>query len=153
MAERYDRTSNDVEPLSAYMNVGLDTENRDNVMPPGSVIDKLTITAVTQSTKKKSSRNQKIGLAIAVVIAVAIIIFLIIFFTSQSSSLISKYENKSNFSNKDQFEDPKTNDYDIHYLVEQMIYKEFTATDKKKYLNLPQTLKEQLMFDYLIDKI
>lgn len=149
MAERYDRTSNDVEPLSAYMNVGLDTENGDNVVPPESVIDKLTITAVTQSTKKKSSRNQKIGLAIGLAIG----IFLIIFFTTGSSSLISKYENKSNFSNKDQFEDPKTNDYDIYYLVEQMIYKEFTPTDKKKYLNLPQTLKEQLMFDYLIDKI
>jgi hypothetical protein len=150
MAELYDRTGNNTEPVSAYFNVGLDIDNSSSVIPPGSVIPKVATTPTPPPTKKRLSRNQKIGLA--VVIAV-IVIFLIVFFTTGSSTLISKYENKSNFSNKDQFEDPKTNDYDIHYLVEQMIYKEFTPKDKKKYLNLPQTLKEQLMFDYLIDKI
>jgi hypothetical protein len=157
MAELYDKTNNNIEPVSAYLNVGLDSEN-SIIIPQTPVITepKTTpiitpiITPITPPTKKVLYKNQKIGLAIIIAV---IVIFIIVFFTIRPSSLISKYENKSNFSNKDQFEEPTKNDYDIHYLVEQMIYKEFTPTDKKKYLNLPQTLKEQLMFDYLIDKI
>jgi hypothetical protein len=149
MAELYDKTNNNIEPVSAYLNVGLDPEN-SIIIPQTPIITEPIITQITTPTKKGLSKNQKIGLAIIIAV---IVIFIIVFFTIRSSSLISKYENKSNFSNKDQFEEPITNDYDIHYLVEQMIYKEFTPTDKKKYLNLPQTLKEQLMFDYLIDKI
>ena len=149
MAERYDMRNNDVEPVSSYMDVGLDTDNRDSGIPNTIIMEK-PITPTPQPVKKRLSRNQKIGFSILFAL---IVIFIIVYFTTRTSPLISKYENKSNFSNKDQFEDPTTNDYDIHYLVEQMIYKEFTPADKKKYLNLPQTLKENLMFDYLIDKI
>jgi hypothetical protein len=149
MAELYDKTNNNIEPVSAYLNVGLDPEN-SIIIPQTPIITEPIITPIITPTKKVLSKNQKIGLAIIIAV---IVIFIIVFFTIRSSSLISKYENKSNFSNKDQFEEPIRNDYDIHYLVEQMIYKEFTPKDKKKYLNLPQTLKEQLMFDYLIDKI
>lgn len=77
-------------------------------------------------------------------------------FSGFSNNLIEKYENmvKSNFTNKDQIDFSDTsNDYDIHYLVEQMIYKEFTPIDKKKYLNLPEALKDSLLKDYLIQKI
>jgi len=153
MAELYDKTNNNIEPVSAYLNVGLDPENSIIIPQTPVITEPITttiITPITTPTKKGLSKNQKIGLAIIIAV---IVIFIIVFFTIHPSSLISKYENKSNFSNKDQFEEPTKNDYDIHYLVEQMIYKEFTPTDKKKYLNLPQTLKEQLMFDYLIDKI
>jgi hypothetical protein len=71
------------------------------------------------------------------------------------SILLAKYDNlaKSNFSNKDEYTDPNVDNYDIHYLVEQMIYKEFSPTDKKKYLNLPQIFKEKLISDYLIQNI
>jgi hypothetical protein len=153
MAELYDKTNNNIEPVSAYLNVGLDPENSIIIPQTPVITEPITtpiITPIITPTKKGLSKNQKIGLAIIIAV---IVIFIIVFFTIRPSSLISKYENKSNFSNKDQFEEPTKNDYDIHYLVEQMIYKEFTPTDKKKYLNLPQTLKEQLMFDYLIDKI
>ena len=70
-------------------------------------------------------------------------------------TLVSKYDNisKSNFTNKDQVEFSNSSDYDIHYLVEQMIYKEFSPKDKKKYLNLPEALKDSLLKEYLIQKI
>lgn len=151
MAERYDIKNNDVEPVSGYVDLVLDTDNRDSVTPNTIIMEK-PITPTLQPVKKRFSRNQIIGFSITFAFAL-LAIFIIVLFSTRSSPLISKYENKSNFSNKDQFEDPTTNDYDIHYLVEQMIYKEFTPADKKKYLNLPQTLKENLMFDYLIDKI
>lgn len=73
--------------------------------------------------------------------------------TGFSNKLIEKYENKANsqFTNKDQVD--FNQDYDINYLVEQMIYKEFSPKDKKKYLNLPEALKDSLLKDYLIEKI
>ena len=98
----------------------------------------------------------------AAVIFIAIIAFLLIslfinYFqvSGFSNKLIEKYENKakSAFTNKDQVDFSNENDYDIHYLVEQMIYKEFSPTDKKKYLNLPEALKDNLVQDYLIERI
>lgn len=68
-------------------------------------------------------------------------------------TLVCKYDNISNFTNKDQIDFINNNDYDIHYLVEQMIYKEFSPKDKKKYLNLPEALKDSLLKEYLIQKI
>lgn len=104
----------------------------------------------TEKPIKKKSRRLRWGIVVVGIFLLGLIIYLA---WPKSSSLISKYENKSNFTNKDQYEEPIVNDYDIHYLVEQMIYKEFSPKDKKKYLTLPQTLKEQLMIDYLIEKI
>lgn len=91
-----------------------------------------------------------------------LIIYLITYSSKNSCSIIlAKYDNmanadklsQSNFSNKDQYVDPNIDNYDIHYLVEQMIYKEFSPVDKKKYLNLPQVFKEKVITDYLIEKI
>lgn len=114
-------------------------------------------TQVTQTNESKQvSKFDRLKKPIIVLICLGLIGLLIwLAIDYNKSPLISHYENKmkSGFSNKDQYEDPNNNDYDINYLVEQMIYKEFSPSDKKKYLNLPQVLKEQLMIDYLIQKI
>jgi hypothetical protein len=82
-------------------------------------------------------------------------IIYLLYNTIFQETLVSKYDNisKSNFTNKDQVEFFNSSDYDIHYLVEQMIYKEFSPKDKKKYLNLPEALKDSLLKEYLIQKI
>lgn len=85
-----------------------------------------------------------------------LIAYLIMHSSNKSCSIIlAKYDDmsKSSFSNKDQYIDPNVDNYDIHYLVEQMIYKEFNQIDKKKYLNLPQVFKEKVIIDYLIENI
>jgi len=103
--------------------------------------------------------SPKLGLIIIIILCIVLIITLIVIivkYFSSSNELIKKYSNLSNkisnFTNKDQIEF-ETNNYDIHYLVEQMIYKEFSPSDKKKYLNLPDALKDNLILDYLITKI
>lgn len=75
---------------------------------------------------------------------------------SITSNLISKYDSiskSSSFLNKDQVDFDSELNFDKGYLLEQMIYKEFTPEDKKKYLNLPNILKEQLQIDFLINQI
>ncbi len=91
---------------------------------------------------------------ISLLLLLLFIIYLFYKITIQET-LVSKYDNisKSNFTNKDQIEFSNSSDYDIHYLVEQMIYKEFSPKDKKKYLNLPEALKDSLLKEYLIQKI
>ena len=139
-------TSNTSELPSSYADP-LDIDNFTTA--PLSTSSTKGSPIIVQKKPKTRKRFYIVGSLIALCM-IGVILYCIL---SQSCSLISKYENKSSFSNKDQYEDPNTNDYDIHYLVEQMIYKEFNPKDKKKYLNLPQTLKEQLIYDYLIDKI
>lgn len=141
--------SNTAELPSSYV----DPLDMDFTTAPFSTPVKTASTKGSPIIVQKKPKTRKRFYIVGGLIALCIISIILYFTLSQSSSLISKYENKSSFSNKDQYEDPNTNDYDIHYLVEQMIYKEFTPKDKKKYLNLPQTLKEQLMYDYLIEKI
>jgi len=130
----------------------LSTQDVDeNILPvnPVNSVDKSTIIRQKNTTSpKKTNWNLVIISFIIVTIIVTGIIVV-----NTKSNLLSKYDNISNFSNKDQYEDPNKDNYDIHYLVEQMIYKEFSPSDKKKYLNLPMALKEQLIIDYLIDKI
>lgn len=123
----------------------------ENILPvnPVNSVDKSTLIRQKNITPPK---KYNWTLVIISFIAVAAIVTVIIVFNTKSN-LLSKYDNISNFSNKDQYEDPNKDNYDIHYLVEQMIYKEFSPSDKKKYLNLPMALKEQLIVDYLIDKI
>jgi hypothetical protein len=85
-----------------------------------------------------------------------LITYLMMQLSNKSCSIIlAKYDDmaKSSFSNKDQYTDPNVDNYDIHYLVEQMIYKEFNSIDKKKYLNLPQVFKDKVIVDYLIKNI
>ena len=109
--------------------------------------------------QKQVKKQQITWRKIIIGVVTMFIFYLIISSVSNfsSSTFISKYENfnNSNFTNKDQYEDPNggSNDYDIHYLVEQMIYKEFSPSDKKKYLDLPKVVKEQYIQDYLIQKI
>ena len=116
---------------------------------PVNSVDKSTIIRQKNTTSPKKT-NWKLVI-ISFIIVTFIVTFIIV--VNTKSNLLSKYDNISNFSNKDQYEDPNKDNYDIHYLVEQMIYKEFSPSDKKKYLNLPMALKEQLIIDYLIDKI
>jgi hypothetical protein len=133
----------------------LSTQDVDeNILPVNPVnsvnsVDKSTIIRQknTTSPKKTNWKRVIISFIIVTIIVTSIIV------VNTKSNLLSKYDNISNFSNKDQYEDPNKDNYDIHYLVEQMIYKEFSPSDKKKYLNLPMALKEQLIIDYLIDKI
>ena len=133
----------------------LSTQDVDeNILPVNPVnsvnsVDKSTIIRQknTTSPKKANWKRVIISFIIVTIIVTSIIV------VNTKSNLLSKYDNISNFSNKDQYEDPNKDNYDIHYLVEQMIYKEFSPSDKKKYLNLPMALKEQLIIDYLIDKI
>ncbi len=89
---------------------------------------------------------------IFIVLVIILIITIIYFSIPKSESLLDSYI-KSNFTNKDFVDFELKNDYDIHYLVEQMIYKEFSPTDKKKYLNLPESLKDSYIKEYLIRKI
>lgn len=160
MSELYDKTNNNVESVASYIDP-LDLENYQSVVP-NSIINPIIKTPEstkikTESPKSKYTNLQKFAIVSFVIITIGILFlltyFLIYLPLFSSSPLISKYENKSNFTNKDQYEDTNNDNYDIHYLVEQMIYKEFSPKDKKKYLNLSQPLKEQLMIDYLIDKI
>lgn len=108
---------------------------------------------VISNIKNLIIKNKKIITWIVGILLILSVVLITYFSYTNNNKLLSDYENKSksNFSNKDQF--TESNDYDINYLVEQMIYKEFSPSDKKKYLNLPQILKEQLMIDYLIQKI
>lgn len=112
--------------------------------------------------KENDNIFKKVLIYSTVTLLILLYFYLIIHLITNSSSkscsiILAKYDDnslsKSNFSNKDQYIDPNIDNYDIHYLVEQMIYKEFTPKDKKKYLNLPQVLKEKVISDYLIEKI
>lgn len=144
MAELYNPRDNNVEPFGSYASLAdLDSA----IVTPQSVI---TEKKPSLSTERPIKQKLRVIILVIAILFMALIIYLV---WPKTSSLISKYENKSNFTNKDQYEDPIVDDYNIHYLVEQMIYKEFSPKDKKKYLTLPQTLKEQLMIDYLIEKI
>lgn len=147
MAELYNPRDNNTEPFEAYASsADLDSA----IVTPPSVITEKKPSLSTERPIKKKSRRLRVIILVVAILFMALIIYLA---WPKTSSLISKYENKSNFTNKDQYENPIVDDYNIHYLVEQMIYKEFSPKDKKKYLTLPQTLKEQLMIDYLIEKI
>lgn len=139
-----DPRSNNEESPSSYVS-RLDPINSETAPS-----NRLSIIVNKIKPKMKFKKRHYVAIIFIILVIILIIVFLLL---PKSSNLISKYENKSNFTNKDQFEDPISNDYDIHYLVEQMVYNEFTPTDKKKYLNLPQALKEQLLIDYLIQKI
>jgi hypothetical protein len=88
------------------------------------------------------------------IIIVVIIILIHVLYSSYNNNdkLLESYTN-SNFTNKDYVDFDNPEDYDIHYLVEQMIYKEFNPSDKKKYLNLPDALKDSYIKEYLIKKI
>lgn len=106
----------------------------------------------------ESSNNSCIILIIIGIISLTLLLIFILYLLYQilfKESLVCKYDNisKSNFTNKDQIDFINNNDYDIQYLVEQMIYKEFSPKDKKKYLNLPEALKDSLLKEYLIQKI
>ena len=147
MSELYDPKGNNIEPVASYVN---SADIDKTIITPQSTVTPKVVTVTTEKPIKKKSRKLRWYIVVVVIFLLGLIIYLV---WPKSSPLISKYENKSNFTNKDQYEDPIVNDYDIHYLVEQMIYKEFSPKDKKKYLTLPQTLKEQLMIDYLIEKI
>lgn len=136
----------------------MDSDFIDSTMP--NIPESKNIIKPIETTKSLSkNKSHKLGLIIIIILCIILIIVLIViivkYFTS-SNELIKKYSdlsNKiSNFTNKDQIEF-ETNNYDIHYLVEQMIYKEFSPSDKKKYLNLPDALKDNLILDYLITKI
>lgn len=96
-----------------------------------------------------------IGVGILSLTLLLLFVIYLLYKTMFQETLVSKYDNlsNSNFTNKDQIDFINNNDYDIHYLVEQMIYKEFSPKDKKKYLNLPETLKDSLLKEYLIEKI
>lgn len=103
--------------------------------------------------KKQKNNNFKILFLVLAFIIIGIVIVLIMLPT-KTSELISTYDNmKSSFLNKDQIDFDSELNFDKNYLLEQMIYKEFTPNEKKKYLNLPDVLKEKLQIDYLIDKI
>ncbi len=109
---------------------------------------------------QKSNENilKRIIIYAVVILIVLLYFYLLVYLISSTSCsvILAKYENiakQSDFSNKDQYIDPNVDNYDIHYLVEQMIYKEFSPSDKKKYLNLPEALNDKLIIDYLIAKI
>jgi hypothetical protein len=123
----------------------------ENILPvnPVNSVDKSTIIRQKNTTSPKKT-NWKLVIISFIIVTIIVTGIIVV---NTKSNLLSKYDNISNFSNKDQYEDPNKDNYDIHYLVEQMIYKEFSPSDKKKYLNLPMALKEQLIIDYLIDKI
>jgi hypothetical protein len=133
----------------------LSTQDVDeNILPVNPVnsvnsVDKSTIIRQKNTTSPKKT-NWKLVIISFIIVTIIVTGIIVV---NTKSNLLSKYDNISNFSNKDQYEDPNKDNYDIHYLVEQMIYKEFSPSDKKKYLNLPMALKEQLIIDYLIDKI
>ena len=133
----------------------LSTQDVDeNILPvnpvnPVNSFDKSTIIRQKNTTSPKKT-NWKLVIISFIIVTIIVTGIIVV---NTKSNLLSKYDNISNFSNKDQYEDPNKDNYDIHYLVEQMIYKEFSPSDKKKYLNLPMALKEQLIIDYLIDKI
>jgi hypothetical protein len=154
-------SSNFAESPSSYIS-SMDYDSIDASVPVQRIIvPKLeNVKKVENVANKKALMSKKtfrIGLAFTLLFIAVLIIIVSSVSNFSSSTFISKYENfnNSNFTNKDQYEDPNggPNDYDIHYLVEQMIYKEFSPTDKKKYLDLPKVVKEQYMQDYLIQKI
>ncbi len=111
---------------------------------------------------KKEKKELINGIMMYSIITIMILLYFYIFMSIMNpnnssqicATLLANYEKEaSQFTNKDQYVDPNVDNYDIHYLVEQMIYKEFSPTDKKKYLNLPEVLKEKFLTDYLIQKI
>lgn len=135
----------DVENLDISPNLPIQPEEPKSIIQPVSIRYK----------KAALIRIIMFGVFVLIAALVYILIFTDWIPMSFSNKLIKKYENKakSQFTNKDQVEFDNENDYDIHYLVEQMIYKEFSPKDKKKYLNLPEALKNSLLIDYLIEKI
>lgn len=161
-----DQRSNNAESIYSYIDP-LDDNVIDTTIQNASIIVPTTLaknnksnTSNTSNTAQKKEENKvkiskKIVTAIIFTLLCAIIIILAITYFTSSSTFISKYENinSSNFTNKDQYVDPNVDNYNINYLVEQMIYKEFSPTDKKKYLDLPKVVKEKYIQDYLIQKI
>jgi len=148
----YNTQSNTFEPNFSYVSP-LDIET-SIVTPIQPKKQSITVVKKDVSESKPIPKLNKLKVILIVtMIFFLIILFMYILIIDKTCPLILEYEKKmkSGFTNKDQYED--NNDYDINYLVEQMIYKEFSPSDKKKYLNLPQVLKEQLMIDYLIQKI
>jgi hypothetical protein len=149
--------SPNLELYPSYYMSPLDADFID-ISTPNQPIQPTIITPIVKKEELVKSINYcKILLGFTITIIIILlgyIIYLLYKNMFLGSSLINKYSNiLSNFSNKDQVEFKSDNDYDIHYLVEQMIYKEFSPTDKKKYLNLPQALKDSIISDYLISKI
>jgi hypothetical protein len=138
----------------------------DATVPVTPIIPNNLIKQESQKIILKDSKTDKLikfGFIMLVIILILFMIFFVgggiywfISYKKTSSTLINKYSNLQNkisqFTNKDQIEF-ENNNYDIHYLVEQMIYKEFTPSDQKKYLNLSNSLKDSLLIDYLITKI
>lgn len=118
---------------------GIGDEGIGDVIPTGPATSNDLVrpndTNETEVQPKQDPWWKKHWKTIFGVIFTLLVLALIIYFRvfHNKSSLISQYENKmkSGFSNKDQYEDPNKNDYDINYLVEQMIYKEFSPSDKK----------------------
>jgi hypothetical protein len=154
-----DRQSNTAEAASSYSDPR-DPDYQFSVVPNTKTeVEPEAPPIIVKKVGKQRSRRRKIFIgAVAMLICIFILYGIVSLVSNFSSStFISKYDNfnNSNFTNKDQYEDPNggPNDYDIHYLVEQMIYKEFSPTDKKKYLDLPKVVKEQYIQDYLIQKI
>lgn len=154
--------SNTAELISSYGSLS-DSELFDVTASQSSVgvdqpINKPVIKADPQILTKAAQQSKR-SIIYAAIIVFLFFLFLIGLMTNWfqwsgfSNKLIEKYENKakSQFTNKDQVN--FDTDYDINYLVEQMIYKEFSPKDKKKYLNLPEALKDSLLKDYLIEKI
>lgn len=107
--------------------------------------------------KNIQKKKNNITLVVIIVLFSVLIGGLIFLFTdSKISELVSKYDSiskSSSFLNKDQIDFDSELNFDKGYLLEQMIYKEFSPQDKKKYLNLPDVLKEQLQIDFLINQI
>jgi len=157
---------------SDYMSV-LDTDFSDisvPVTPPP--ITQVSIPLQPKVEIKSKYTDKTIIIIIVTILAIGVMVFLILITSgvfpstnksSNISGLLNKYSNMQNniqnniqnisqFTNKDQIE-YESNNYDINYLVEQMIYKEFSPSDKKKYLNLPNALKDSLISEYLITKI
>lgn len=158
-----DQISNNAESIYSYIDP-LDDNVIDTTIQNASIIVPTTLAknnkSNTSNTAQKKEENKvkiskKIVTAIIFTLLCAIIVILAITYFTSSSTFISKYENinSSNFTNKDQYVDPNVDNYNINYLVEQMIYKEFSPTDKKKYLDLPKVVKEKYIQDYLIQKI
>lgn len=158
-----DQRSNNAESIYSYVDP-LDDNAIDTTIQNASIIVPTTLAknnkSNTSNTAQKKEENKvkiskKIVTAIIFTLLCAIIVILAITYFTSSSTFISKYENinSSNFTNKDQYVDPNVDEYNINYLVEQMIYKEFSPTDKKKYLDLPKVVKEKYIQDYLIQKI
>lgn len=149
--------SNTAEAYSMYVDP-LDVDNVSSVTP---TTPQATLIVPVNKTNTNLQYKNKWNMVFPILIVLVFFVFLVGLFTNWfqwstfSNKLIKKYEHKANsqFTNKDQVDFSDDNNYDINYLVEQMIYKEFSPSDKKKYLNLPAALKDSLVIDYLIEKI